>query len=112
MSDRLAHEVRSIRPPTGWRLVDTEVGNKSIATGVSLRYTGSASTSYLQRYIRSEFKKNGWTYCMTRETVDGSQLDLDFRQTDFVGIVTMDNTPQSRNLAIDASWNEFGGLPC
>src|SRR5690349_19682322 len=61
MSDRLAHEVRLIRPPTGWRLVDTEVGNKSIASGVSLRYTGTASTSYLQRYIRSEFKKNGWT---------------------------------------------------
>jgi len=108
----LEHEVRSILPPPGWKLIDTEASNKGSAAGFEMEYAGTASTNSLVWYFRRKFSKNGWTYCRAHHSDDASWVLLEFRKSDYWGMVQLSNAGKTTDLDVSDDWAAIGAVPC
>jgi hypothetical protein len=108
----LEHEVRSIPPPLGWKLIDTEASNKGSAAGFEMEYAGTASTNSLVRYFKRKFSENGWTYCEARYINSSGWVLLEFRKSDYWGMVQLSNAGKTTDLDVSDDWDAIGAVPC
>lgn len=112
MPSILEHEVRSIPPPHGWKLFDTEASNKGSSAGFEMEYAGTAPTANLIRYFKLEFARRGWKYCDARYADDESWALLEFRKSDYEGSVEFHNAEKTTELFIADDWTAIGGYAC
>lgn len=108
----LEHEVRSIPPPPGWKIIDTEASNKGSAAGFQLEYAGTASTNSLVRYFKRTFSKNGWTYCDARHIENADWVLVEFRKSDYWAMVQLANAEETTDIFVSDDWDAIGGYAC
>jgi hypothetical protein len=113
MASLMEHEVRSIRPPRGWKLVDTKVsGQDGIGGGYSMRYAGNEPTVELEAYLIHAYTKSGWKYCGTRVSDYPVQMVLSFRKSNYSGSSTLSTARRTTYFDISAGWAAIGALDC